>query len=45
MGRLIPAGTGLARYRNLRIQAGGGEQESAQASQPEDEAVEIQEAA
>ena len=22
MGRLIPAGTGLARYRNLRIQSG-----------------------
>jgi DNA-directed RNA polymerase subunit beta' len=45
MGRLIPAGTGLARYRNLRIQAGGGEQEPAQAVQPEDEAVDIQEAA
>jgi len=45
MGRLIPAGTGLARYRNLRIQSGGGEQEPAQAAQPDDEAVEIQEAA
>jgi DNA-directed RNA polymerase subunit beta' len=45
MGRLIPAGTGLARYRNLRIQAGGGEQETAQAGQPDQEAAEIQEAA
>jgi DNA-directed RNA polymerase subunit beta' len=45
MGRLIPAGTGLARYRNLRIQSGGGEQEPVQQVQTEGEAVEAQEAA
>jgi len=44
MGRLIPAGTGLARYRNLRIQSGGGEQESASA-QSDEVSEEIQEAA
>jgi DNA-directed RNA polymerase subunit beta' len=31
MGRLIPAGTGLARYRNLRIQSGNVESETARA--------------
>jgi DNA-directed RNA polymerase subunit beta' len=45
MGRLIPAGTGLSRYRNLRIQSGGGEQETAAPLHPDDEAPEIQEAA
>jgi DNA-directed RNA polymerase subunit beta' len=45
MGRLIPAGTGLARYRNLRIQSGGGEQEPVQAGQPDEETAEIKEAA
>jgi DNA-directed RNA polymerase subunit beta' len=44
MGRLIPAGTGLSRYRNLRIQSGLGEQEPA-AALPGDEAAEISEAA
>jgi DNA-directed RNA polymerase subunit beta' len=44
MGRLIPAGTGLARYRNLRIQSGNLEQESSKAVQS-DEVTEIPEAA
>ena len=45
MGRLIPAGTGLARYRNLRIQSGGGEHETVQAVQANSEPVEVLEAA
>ena len=45
MGRLIPAGTGLSRYRNLRIQSGGGEQEATQAVQTDDTVEEVIEAA
>jgi len=44
MGRLIPAGTGLSRYRNLRIQSGAGEQELVQPTQ-DDDVVEVKEAA
>jgi DNA-directed RNA polymerase subunit beta' len=44
MGRLIPAGTGLARYRNLRIQSGNLDQETSKAVQS-DEETEIPEAA
>ncbi len=36
MGRLIPAGTGLARYRHLRLQA---ETQAQVAAQPEEQAV------
>jgi DNA-directed RNA polymerase subunit beta' len=36
MGRLIPAGTGLARYRNLRIQSGASAIESSLADQAND---------
>ena len=45
MGRLIPAGTGLARYRNLKIQAGVAEPEAVQPVSVADEVMEIQEAA
>jgi DNA-directed RNA polymerase subunit beta' len=44
MGRLIPAGTGLSRYRNLRIQSGNPEQEASQAVQS-DEVEKMPEAA
>jgi len=45
MGRLIPAGTGLARYRNLRIQSGVAEPEKQQAAETEEELEEVQDAA
>ena len=46
MGRLIPAGTGLSRYRNLKIQSGGGDQhEAAPVAEADDAVEEVQEAA